>query len=147
MVSSAFGASNTGRGAPVIVWPSAFDLGPSGKTSLCVSEPWQPADGSGGPEPLRLSSDEYLMAPNSFSPDGQLMAFIELHPTTGRDIWVMNVSDRDVSIRKKLTMIMVADQYVCLAAEKEPACARLLGSQQQERNRWSKDLPFHQPVA
>jgi eukaryotic-like serine/threonine-protein kinase len=53
---------------------------------------WQLADGSGGLE--RLTTSEYVNAPTSWSQDGQLMAFIELNPTTGFDIWVMRLSDR-----------------------------------------------------
>ena len=50
------------------------------------------ADGSGGLE--RLTTSEYLQAPSSWSPDGQLLAFIEINPTTGSDIWVLRLSDR-----------------------------------------------------
>ena len=53
---------------------------------------WQLADGSAGPE--RLTTSEYAHAPGSFSPDGQLLAFAELNPTTGYDIWVLRLSDR-----------------------------------------------------
>jgi Tol biopolymer transport system component len=53
---------------------------------------WQPADGSGGLE--RLTNSEHVQAPDSWSPDGQLLAFTELNPTTGRDIWVLRLSDR-----------------------------------------------------
>jgi serine/threonine-protein kinase len=53
---------------------------------------WQLADGSGGLE--RLTTSENLHAPLSFSPDGQLLAFIENSPTTGYDIWVLHLSDR-----------------------------------------------------
>ena len=52
---------------------------------------WQPADGSGGPE--KLSSGEYRWAPNSFSPDGERLAFVEVNPTTGRDIVILRLSD------------------------------------------------------
>ena len=52
---------------------------------------WQLADGSGGLE--RLTTSEYLHAPMSWSPDGRLLAFIELNPTTGRDIWVLPLAD------------------------------------------------------
>jgi Tol biopolymer transport system component len=41
-----------------------------------------------------LTTSEYLQAPNSWSPDGQLLAFIVVNPTTGRDIWVLRFSDR-----------------------------------------------------
>jgi serine/threonine-protein kinase len=55
---------------------------------------WQLADGSSGLE--RLATSEYLQAANSWSPDGQLLAFFEVDPTTGRDIWVLRLSDRKV---------------------------------------------------
>ncbi|MGD0957224.1 MAG: protein kinase [Candidatus Acidiferrales bacterium] len=53
---------------------------------------WQPADGSSGAE--RLDTSEYAHVPTSFSPNGQLLAYVELNPTTGRDIWVLRLSDR-----------------------------------------------------
>jgi len=53
---------------------------------------WQLADGSGGLE--RLTAGEYVNAANSFSPDGQLLAFLEINPDTGLDIWVLRLSDR-----------------------------------------------------
>jgi Tol biopolymer transport system component len=53
---------------------------------------WELADGSGSLE--RLTTSEYANIPMSFSPDGQLLAFIEVNPTTGYDIWVMRLSDR-----------------------------------------------------
>jgi Tol biopolymer transport system component len=43
-----------------------------------------PADGSGAAEPL-LKSD-YPQLPNSFSPDGRLLAFTDFHPDTLADI-------------------------------------------------------------
>jgi eukaryotic-like serine/threonine-protein kinase len=52
---------------------------------------WQPADGSGGLE--RLTTSEYIQAPNSWSPDGQLLAFVEVNPSTQRDIWVLPLGD------------------------------------------------------
>jgi dipeptidyl aminopeptidase/acylaminoacyl peptidase len=51
---------------------------------------WQPADGSGGAE--RLSVSEYQQVDGSWSPDGQVLAFVEVNPTTGRDIWTLRVS-------------------------------------------------------
>jgi serine/threonine protein kinase/Tol biopolymer transport system component len=52
---------------------------------------WQPADGSSGAE--RLTTGDYFRAPSSFSPDGQLLAFTENTPETGRDIWVLKLAD------------------------------------------------------
>jgi Tol biopolymer transport system component len=53
---------------------------------------WQLADGSGGLE--RLTASEHLQGPYSWTPDGQLLAFIEVNPTTQRDIWVLRMGDR-----------------------------------------------------
>jgi Tol biopolymer transport system component/predicted Ser/Thr protein kinase len=53
---------------------------------------WQLADGSGGLE--RLTTGESIQTPNSSSPDGQLLAFIEVDPTTGFDILVLRMGDR-----------------------------------------------------
>jgi eukaryotic-like serine/threonine-protein kinase len=54
---------------------------------------WQLADGSGGLE--RLTTGEYNNnhVPMSWSPDGQLLAFIQIDPTTGLDIWVLRLGD------------------------------------------------------
>jgi Tol biopolymer transport system component len=50
---------------------------------------WQLADGSGGLE--RLTTSEHIHVPSSWSRDGQLLAFIEINPTTQRDIWVLRM--------------------------------------------------------
>ena len=57
---------------------------------------WQLADGGGGPE--RLTSSDYLQTPNSFSPDGQLLAFTQQNPTAGyeNEIWILRLSDHKV---------------------------------------------------
>jgi Tol biopolymer transport system component len=52
---------------------------------------WQLADNSGGLE--RLTSGEYDQEPNSWSNDGQYLAFVEINRTTGNDIWVLQISD------------------------------------------------------
>jgi eukaryotic-like serine/threonine-protein kinase len=51
---------------------------------------WQLADGSGSAE--RLTAGEYQHIDGSWSPDGQVLAFVEVNPTTGRDIWTLHVS-------------------------------------------------------
>ncbi len=53
---------------------------------------WQSADGSGAPE--RLTTSKNTQGPGSWSPDGQLLAFSEVDQATGRDIWVLRLSDR-----------------------------------------------------
>ena len=53
---------------------------------------WQYADGSGGLE--RLTSSEFVHFPVSMSPDGQFLAYGEINPTTGYDLWVLRLKDR-----------------------------------------------------
>jgi eukaryotic-like serine/threonine-protein kinase len=53
---------------------------------------WQPSDGSGGAESLTASDHQHV--DGSWSPDGQRLAFVEVTPTSGRDISVLNLSDR-----------------------------------------------------
>jgi serine/threonine-protein kinase len=55
---------------------------------------WQLADGSGGLE--KLATSDFIHVPDSFSPDGQLLAFHEANPTSGEDILVLRLSDRKV---------------------------------------------------
>jgi len=53
---------------------------------------WQPADGSGKAE--RLTTSENQQNPISWSPDGQVLAYMELDPTTNWDIWLLRLGDR-----------------------------------------------------
>ena len=48
---------------------------------------WRPADGSGTEE--RLMTSEELPISLSWSPDGRLLGFCQLHPTTLWDIWLL----------------------------------------------------------
>jgi serine/threonine-protein kinase len=48
---------------------------------------WKPADGSGAEE--RLTTSDHLQTALSWSPDGQVLAFLDIAPTTGNDIWVL----------------------------------------------------------
>jgi serine/threonine-protein kinase len=77
---------------PVAVWTPdgkriAFESNKEGTPNLYS----QLADGSGGTE--RLNTSEYIQVPMSWSPDGKLLAFIEVNPTTGVDIWVLRMGD------------------------------------------------------
>jgi Tol biopolymer transport system component len=50
---------------------------------------WTRADGTGQPEVLSQSSN--TQNPQSFTPDGKRLAFVEINPVTGADIWTMPV--------------------------------------------------------
>jgi Tol biopolymer transport system component len=56
---------------------------------------WRSSDGSGSEERLTTSDKHHI--PDSFSPDGQLLAFEESNPTTGEDIWVLRLGDPSAS--------------------------------------------------
>jgi len=70
---------------------------------------WQRADGSGGLE--RLTTSDYLNSPTSWSPDGQLLAYFEVNPTTGWDIWVLNLSDRKAQPFLRTPFNEIAPQF------------------------------------
>jgi eukaryotic-like serine/threonine-protein kinase len=81
----------TFEGGTVPVWTPdekriAFSSNRDGPLNLY----WQMADGSGGLE--RLTTSEHLQIPLSWSPNGQLLSFIEFDP--GAAIWVLRLSDR-----------------------------------------------------
>jgi dipeptidyl aminopeptidase/acylaminoacyl peptidase len=52
----------------------------------------QPADGSG--QPSRLVSSVHNQIPYSWSPDGRVLAYTEVNPSTRNDIWLFSESDR-----------------------------------------------------
>ncbi len=66
----------------------AFESNISGTPNIF----WQLADGSGGLE--RLTTSQYINAPVSWSPDGQLLAFGEINTTSGQNIWILRMNDR-----------------------------------------------------
>jgi len=45
------------------------------------------ADGRSSPE--RLATSDNVQLPGSWSPGGEVLAFVEHHPSTGRDIWLL----------------------------------------------------------
>jgi serine/threonine-protein kinase len=64
----------------------AFSSEVAGKLNLF----WKSADGTGTSE--RLTTSEYRQPVNSWSSDGKVLAFVQDHPATGNDIWVLDVS-------------------------------------------------------
>jgi eukaryotic-like serine/threonine-protein kinase len=52
---------------------------------------WKTADGTGDEE--RLTTGENNQVPSSWSPDGKWLAFVELSPTTGPDIWMLRLDE------------------------------------------------------
>jgi serine/threonine-protein kinase len=52
-----------------------------------------PADGSGAP--VRLLQSPHNQYPNSWSGDGAVLVFTELHPETGADLWALRRGERE----------------------------------------------------
>jgi serine/threonine protein kinase len=55
---------------------------------------WQPADGSAAADTLTNSELSGNNVPGSWSPDGQVLAFMEINPITGYDIFTLPLTDR-----------------------------------------------------
>ena len=55
---------------------------------------WKRADGTGDAERLMESSN--LQVPISWSPDGKVLAFYELGPETGWDLWTLPMEEDGV---------------------------------------------------
>jgi len=53
---------------------------------------WKAADGNGTPE--KILAPQHPQRPSSFSPDGRVLAYTEVHPQTGADIWTVPLGDR-----------------------------------------------------
>ena len=49
-----------------------------------INQFWVPANGSSSPEPLLTS--RHAQFPESFSPDGQDLAFMDIDPETNNDL-------------------------------------------------------------
>lgn len=58
---------------------------------------WIHAGGAGRPEPLIQSNNRQL--PWSFTPDGKRLAFVEIDPATGADIWTLPVETTGSGLR------------------------------------------------
>lgn len=56
---------------------------------------WQPADGSAAME--RLMPSDYRQDAGSWSPDGATLAFVESHPDTGYDIFLLDLRSRRIT--------------------------------------------------
>ena len=77
---------------PVAVWtPDGKRIAFESNREGTPNPFWQLADGSGGLE--RLTTSENISAPQSFTPDGQLLAFNEITLNGLSNIWVLRLSD------------------------------------------------------
>jgi Tol biopolymer transport system component len=60
---------------------------------------WKQADGNGTPE--QILAPPYPHRPSSFSPDGKLLAYTEVHPQRGLDIWTVRLDERRHASRSR----------------------------------------------
>jgi Tol biopolymer transport system component/DNA-binding winged helix-turn-helix (wHTH) protein len=67
----------------------AFAYSKAGPFNLFV----RPAHSDDAPQPLLES--EWNQYPTSWSPDGRRLAFTEIHPLTGADIWTLDIATRE----------------------------------------------------
>jgi len=70
---------------------------------------WQRADGSGGLE--RLTTSEHIQLPLSWSPDGQLLAVLEISPATLGDIQVLRMGDSSAGQGRKAQPFLQTPAY------------------------------------
>lgn len=56
---------------------------------------WQPIDGRSPME--RLTQSEYVQWPASMTPDGETLAFVEVHEEMNRDIYLLNIPNGQVT--------------------------------------------------
>jgi serine/threonine-protein kinase len=110
----AFGATAKGQDVFVYDWQrdATTRLTFDGRSSLPIWTPdgkhiayrsnsggfslwWRRGDGGG--EPQRLLQSQYNVVPGSFSPDGRRLAYQEVNPETGFDLWTLplDISDPD----------------------------------------------------
>jgi Tol biopolymer transport system component len=52
---------------------------------------WKQADGNGTPE--QILAPQHAHRPSSFSPDGKFLAYTEVHPQSGLDIWTVRLDE------------------------------------------------------
>jgi serine/threonine-protein kinase len=77
-----------GGGAGQPVWtPDGRSLAFISTTAGPINQFRVSADGSGSPE--RLVASEHAQFVESFAPDGQHLAFMDIDPETGNDLWVL----------------------------------------------------------
>jgi serine/threonine-protein kinase len=81
--------TSEGRNSRAIWTPDGSRVAFAGTTAGSDNLWWKAADRSGAAD--RLTSSPNIQMPGSFSPDGKTLAFLELSPTTGYDVWTLSL--------------------------------------------------------
>ncbi len=100
----------------------AFAYSKAGPFNLFV----RPADGGSTPQPLLES--QLNQFPTSWSPDGRSLAFTEVHPLTGADIWVLDLRSRE---RRAVVRTLFDESYARFSPD-----GRWLAFMSNESGRW-----------
>jgi Tol biopolymer transport system component len=100
----------------------AFAYSKAGPFNLFV----RPADVDGTPQPLLESS--FNQFPTSWSTDGHFLAFTEVHPLTGADIWVLDLRTRE---RRQVVRTLFDESHARFSPD-----GRWLAYMSNESGRW-----------
>jgi eukaryotic-like serine/threonine-protein kinase len=100
----------------------AFAYSKAGPFNLFV----RPADNDGTPQPLLESS--FNQFPTSWSPDGRFLAFTEVHPLTGADIWLLDLRTRE---RRQVVRTLFDESHARFSPD-----GRWLAYMSNESGRW-----------
>ncbi len=100
----------------------AFAYSKAGPFNLFV----RPADIDGTPQPLLESS--FNQFPTSWSPDGRFLAFTEVHPLTGADIWLLDLRTRE---RRQVVRTLFDESHARFSPD-----GRWLAYMSNESGRW-----------
>jgi Tol biopolymer transport system component len=69
---------------------------------------WRRADGGEGPD--RLTTSPNLQVPSSWSPDGKVLAFVEINSTSGEHIWLLPMDEGKAPPRPWLNTVFSESQ-------------------------------------
>jgi Tol biopolymer transport system component len=98
--------TETAGALPLPIWtPDGKHVTFRSTVSAALNLHWMPADGSSVAE--RLTTSENMQSPDSWSPDGHVLAFSEQDSTTGWDMWVLKL-ERD---RKPRPFLQTRSNY------------------------------------
>jgi hypothetical protein len=70
---------------------------------------WTRADGAGTPQ--HLTTTKNLQVPNSFTPDGRRLVFVEVNPQTGNDLWTLPIENDGIGLRAGKPEVFLATQF------------------------------------
>jgi serine/threonine-protein kinase len=70
---------------------------------------WTRADGAGTPQ--HLTTTRNLQVPNSFTPDGRRLSFVEVSTQTANDLWTLPIENDGTGLRAGKPEVFLATQF------------------------------------